>query len=811
MDKSSIVVRTLQVISDVTYMKKLTWIISIAWLFLIPLSLYSQDTTRTSTRPKVGIILSGGGAKGAAHIGVLKYIEEMGIPIDYIAGNSMGAVMGGMYALGYSTDEIIDIISSANWDRLISNEVDRRKTSFRHKTENASLIFTLPFSFKMRKEDLQSTSFKNSLPQGFVSGDNIINMFNALAVGYADSLSFGQLPIPFVCVATDMLSGEAATLDKGEFTKAMRASMAIPILFDPIKMNQTLYTDGGLTCNFPAEQCKAMGADYIIGVSMSPGLEDNPTNLSSILSQIKQLKEIITDKDVEQYHKHCDIFIRPDLKGVGMLSFDAESVARVAQSGYEAASAQADKFAELKRKVFEQPLADSVKAVKTKKAINIIKNKVLISKIEFVGVNKEIEKWMHRACKVHVGDSINKKEIDESVSIFYGTGSYKSVTYTLHDDLTAIGGYILRFNLVEKSPHDFGLGLRFDSQDMLSVLLHVGVNSNHMSGFKADLDAKLGGNQWLKFNLSYGHLLYPKINLAYHFRNSELDVYDMDVLDMNEKFLQHKFRLYLSENYSRTFNLGVGMECELLTPRKVMYSLYDAVDMDYKSVNTLGLFAYVTYDNLNKNRFPTRGVKSRIDFTWKDCTFSKKTIDKLHFASLVFGLESYIPIYKDRFVIAPQLYGSFLLGEGAVSGKDGAWNPIFQGPVPMFPYMNNIIGGAEMGRYIDHQLPFIGLNKISFAFNNVAIARLDMRVRVYKNHYLTAIVNYARSSIDFKNFFRESDVLQWSELYDYNVSNWWGAGVRYSLDTKIGPLHFDISSSNISKKLNLYFSFGYYF
>jgi NTE family protein len=357
------------------------------------------------------------------------------------------------------------------------------------------------------------------------------------------------------------------------------------------------------------------------------------------LSQIKQLKEIITDKDVEQYHKHCDIFIRPDLKGVGMLSFDAESVARVAQSGYEAASAQADKFAELKRKVFEQPFADSVKAVKTKKAINIIKNKVLISKIEFVGVNKEIEKWMHRACKVHVGDSINKKEIDESVSIFYGTGSYKSVTYTLHDDLTAIGGYILRFNLVEKSPHDFGLGLRFDSQDMLSVLLHVGVNSNHMSGFKADLDAKLGGNQWLKFNLSYGHLLYPKINLAYHFRNSELDVYDMDVLDMNEKFLQHKFRLYLSENYSRTFNLGVGMECELLTPRKVMYSLYDAVDMDYKSVNTLGLFAYVTYDNLNKNRFPTRGVKSRIDFTWKDCTFSKKTIDKLHFASLVFGVK----------------------------------------------------------------------------------------------------------------------------------------------------------------------------
>ena len=116
-----------------------------------------------------------------------------------------------------------------------------------------------------------------------------------------------------------------------------------------------------------------------------------------------------------------------------------------------------------------------------------------------------------------------------------------------------------------------------------------------------------------------------------------------------------------------------------------------------------------------------------------------------------------------------------------------------------------------MGRYIDQQLPFIGVNNISMAFNNVAITRLDIRTRLFKNHYLTAMVNYARSSIDFNNFFKERDVLLWSELYDYNASNWWGAGLRYSIDSKIGPLSFDVSSSNISKKVNLYFSIGYYF
>ncbi len=793
-------------------MKNLRWMICVVCLVMMMPLANAQDSTSVKERPKVGLVLSGGGAKGAAHVGVLKYLEDNGIPIDYIAGTSMGSVVGGMYALGYSTDEILDVLRSADWNRLISNEVDRRKISFTRKLENETMVFTVPFSLKKKNEDLQAMSFKNSLPKGFVTGDNIINLFNSLAVGYADSLSFGQLPIPFLCIATDMLSGEAAVLDKGEFTKALRASMAIPVLFDPVKMNQTLYTDGGLTCNFPAEQCRAMGADYVIGVSMSPGLEDNPDNLSSVLYQIKQLKEIITDKDFDRYHEQCDIFISPDLKGVGMLSFDAESVARVTQSGYEAASAQADKFEELKRVVLVQPEDTVPKTPKRKKAVNITRNKVLISGIEFVGVDKKLDKWMHRVCRVEIGDMVDKNDIDESVSIYYGTGNFKSVTYTLHNDPVTTDGYILRFNFVEKNPHDFGLGFRFDSQDMLSVLLHVGINSNRMSGFKTDLDAKLGGNQWLKLNVSYGHLLYPKINFAYHFRNSELDVYDMDKLEMNEKFLQHKFRLYLSENHTRTFSAGVGLEMELMTPTKVMYSDEIATqDVDYKGVNTLGTFAYFAFDNLNKNRFATRGVKGRVDFNWKDCTFTSKGINKFQLASLVFGFEGYVPVIKDRFVLVPQLYGSFLFGKGAVSGNEGGWNDLFKGPVPMYPYLNNIIGGTEMGRYIDHQLPFIGVNKTSFAFNNLAIARLDMRVRVHKNHYLTAMVNYARSSIDFPNFFKKSDELLWESLYDYNASNWWGAGIRYSLDTKIGPLEFDVSSSNISKSVNLYFSLGYYF
>ena len=781
-------------------------------LVFVSYTTIASDTTAAKSRPKVGLVLSGGGAKGAAHIGVLKYLEEAGIPIDYIAGTSMGSIVGGMYSLGYSSNEILDLISSVDWDKLISNEVDRRKISFGKKSDKGLHALTIPFSLKSKhKEDLRSRSFRNSLPKGIVSGDNLINLFNSLSVGYSDSLSFNDLPVPFICVATNMMNGEADILNKGVFTKSIRASMAIPILFDPIKINNTLYVDGGLVSNFPVEQCRAMGADYIIGVSMSAGLEEDPDNLTSIISQVRQLKEIITDKDFDKYHQQCDIFISPDLKGVKMLSFNAASVAKITQSGYEAASAQAEQFKALKDKIFGEASVQSLDTTAKKKAINIIQNRVKISKIELVGIDKEIERWMHRASTVKVGDNVCKEDIDKLVSIYYGTGSYDSITYTLHDDTTTPDGYILRLKFAEKPPHDFGLGFRFDTQDWLSVLLHVGINSSRMSGFKADLDTKLGINQWLRLNFSYGHLLYPKLNLSYNFRNSELDVYDMDVLEMNTKFLQHKFRFYLSENYSRTISVGAGIEAEFLTPRKVMYSLYDAVDRDYKPVNTLGAFAYFKFDNLNKNRFPTKGVKGSIDFSWRDAMFDKSGIKSLQLGSVIFGFEGYIPVVKDRLVIVPQLYGSFLFGKGARNGSQEGWNPIFDGPVPSYPHMNNILGGAEMGRYIDQHLPFIGLNKISFAFNNLAVARADIRVRVHKNHYLTAMFNYGRSGVDIKNFFKQSETLLWEDLYDYNASNWLGAGIRYSIDTKVGPLNFDISSSNISDGVNLYFSFGYYF
>ena len=170
-------------------------------------------------RPKVGLALSGGGAKGAAHIGVLKYMEEIGIPIDCIAGTSMGSIIGGLYALGYTPDEMADLISNINWSIYMSNNVDRYYQSSTIRAKKSTYLFSVPFGSGNFQE--KSFNILSTLPSGVINGASLTNLFNRLSVGYNDSMDFSQLPIPFCCVATDILTGKPVILNHGNFAKAI--------------------------------------------------------------------------------------------------------------------------------------------------------------------------------------------------------------------------------------------------------------------------------------------------------------------------------------------------------------------------------------------------------------------------------------------------------------------------------------------------------------------------------------------------------------------------------------------------------------
>jgi NTE family protein len=232
--------------------------------FVFFYALFSSDTCwsqQPAPRPKIGVALQGGGAKGLAHIGVLQWFEDRHIPIDYIAGTSMGGLIGGLYATGHSPAEIQQIVEQTDWGAVMSGETPYESLSFR------------------RKEDL--TAFPNGLelglrqgvqlPGGLNSGQAVRFIIDRYVLPYSSEDDFDKLPIPFRCVATDLISGKSIVLGHGSLSDALRATMSIPGVFSPVKSNNRIYADGGLLNNLPTDVARQMGADIVIGVHLTTG------------------------------------------------------------------------------------------------------------------------------------------------------------------------------------------------------------------------------------------------------------------------------------------------------------------------------------------------------------------------------------------------------------------------------------------------------------------------------------------------------------------------------------------------------------
>ena len=263
-------------------------------------------------RKKVGLVLSGGGAKGVAHIGVLKVLEEAGIPIDYISGTSMGAIIGGLYAVGYDAKTLDSLVRVQDWTSLLSDKVSRNYLPFYKKRSTEKYLFSLAFSGR--------DGFK--LPAGFVEGNSIYNLFSDLTVGYHDSISFRDLPIPFACVAANMVDGSEVVMDSGVLPLAMRASMAIPGAFEPVYLDGMLLVDGGISNNFPVDVAKDMGAEITIGVDLSTGLKD-VEGLDNITGMVNQLVAFMGMQNYQKNKESVDLYLNPGLQGYSAASFTA--------------------------------------------------------------------------------------------------------------------------------------------------------------------------------------------------------------------------------------------------------------------------------------------------------------------------------------------------------------------------------------------------------------------------------------------------------------------------------------------------------
>ena len=748
-------------------------------------------------RPTVGLVLSGGGAKGAAHVGVIKYLEELGIPVDMVVGTSIGGLVGGLYSLGYEVEEIDTLVRNMDWKWALSDELSREYISYTDMKYKEKYMISIPFFYerdyyKMRLTDdirfedekeleilkigadnkdgpeLLKNNLLGSLPAAYIYGQNVNNLISSLTIGYQDSLSFADLPIPFVCVATDLVSGKAKIWHSGKINDAMRSTMSIPGMFAPVRKDGMVLVDGGLRDNYPTGLAREMGADIIIGVDLSQK-QKSYNKVNNLADIMYQGVDMMMRDSYEENAKIPDVSIKPYLPEYNMMSFNAAAIDSILVRGWRAAQEKDSLL-----RIVAEKTAGKYDVPDKGRAFDFHADSLLISEIDVKGVLPREKALLKQRLHINLSEKISRAELDHIIARIYGTGSYDFVTYELLGDKEP-------FKLVvtcRKGPiHQLGLGVRADTEEIVSVLFNLGFNTHKLYGHALDLTAKISANPYVQFRWSWDVPKVPTINMTASVRWTDLNTLNLWEHKLGFNFLHARQELFFSNMTWRKFDFNAGFRNEVFRIRNVKSE--DILgDYDFNSLNNdfVSLFATGRTDVLDDGDFPTRGVKAQLSYAWTFAGFPK---DFNNFHTVYAGVKGVVP-GGDVFAFIPYANCRFLLSNDDV-------------PVAYF----NAIGGSLAGRYVDQQLPFIGVTNLWAMKNILTMAGVDLRFRLVKNHYLTGIVNYARDSDDFQSYVKGL--------------GYFGAGIEYAYDTIFGPLKANIHWSNMTKKVGFYVSAGYNF
>ena len=753
------------------------------------------------TRPTVALVLSGGGAKGAAHIGVMKYLESIGMPVDMVLGTSMGGLIGGIYALGYSAGQIDSIIRTVDWAAVMSDAIPREYISYSESKYKEKYLLSIPFFYdteyyKSRLEDemkyvdtkrheeliqlgadsrksrnLLKNNILGSLPAGYIFGQNVHNLINGLSVGYQDSLSFTDLPIPFFCAATELVSGTAKYWYSGSFSTAMRSTMSIPGVFAPVKVDGMVLVDGGMRDNFPTGLARELGADIVIGVEVSSDYRqyDEINNIGDIISQgIDMLGRSVYD-----YNKTLsDINIHPHLPEYDMMSFDKESIGKIIHEGYVAAYKNEARLLSIKARVGPDTLV-----LHNRKAIDINVRPVAISGVDIRGVSEKEKAVLMKKIDLVPGDMVSRQDVEHIVADIFGTQCFDYVTYEME-------GTGEPFNLVincKPGPvHQFGLGVRLDSEELVSLLVNIGLNAHRLQGSRFDFTGKISVNPYFQFHYSYDAPRTPTLNATASVRWTDmsfLSFLDLAAAKFNLSYLNVREEFYLSNLKWSMFDLNVGIRNDYFNVRSILSSgiIPGDYDLNQHDNDYLSLFLKARTDSFDDGYFPSEGYSAGLYYGWT-------------FAGFPHRFNNFHALQGDAKVVVPG-------GDVFSFIPSAGFRFLFGNDVPL-PYIN-AMGGTIPGRYVDQQLPFIGINDISVMRNILTVFRTDFRFRVARNHYVTGILNYARDCDDFSAYTKGL--------------GYFGAGVEYSFDAVFGPVSANVHWSSLTKMPGFYINIGYYF
>ncbi len=747
-------------------------------------------------RPTVALVLSGGGAKGAAHIGVIRYVEELGIPVDVVLGTSMGGLIGGLYSLGYTPDQMDSLVRNMDWGWAFSDKLSRKYISYTDVKYKEKYMLSIPFFyerdyFRMRRADENrfdpvhkhdefhigadydegpefiKKNLLGSLPSGYIFGQNVSDLISSLTIGYQDEMDFQDLPVPFICIAADMVSGKAKIWFDGKINDAMRSTMSIPGIFAPVKVDGMVLVDGGLRDNYPTALARSIGADIIIGVDLSDARRTymDVNNIGDIIGQgIDMLGRDAFEKNVNI----PDVKIKPDLKEFNMMSFNPESIDTILVRGWEAAVGQDSLLREVASKTSK---AGGIR--KKKPAFDFHSDSLVIAEIDVKGVLPREKELLKSKLDIKYGQRIARSQLDDIVAKIYGTNAYDFVTYELLGDSEP---FKLVLNCRKGPIHQMGLGVRGDTEEIVSVLLNIGFNAHKPHGHVYDITAKVSANPYVKFHWSYDLPKAPTVNAAAYVRWTNLNMLNFGTNRLSLNYFSAKQEVFLSNMKWKQFDFAAGIRNEIFDIRNIRSSqVLGDYDFEHLTNDYVSLFLDSRMDTFDDGYFPSAGVNAGVSYKW---TFAGLPYMPKNFHTVQADAKVVVPV-GGRFAIIPSFNMRFLLGQDI--------------PVAYF----NAIGGSLPGRYLDLQMPFLGITNLSAMKNILTIYRTDLRVKLARNHYITGIVNYARDCDAFKD-------------YVFGLG-YFGTALEYSFDTIFGPLTANVHWSNITNKVGVYLSAGYNF
>jgi NTE family protein len=722
----------------------------------------------------VGIVLSGGGAKGAAHIGVLKYMEEVGIPVSYVTGTSMGSILGGLYALGYNASELEALISEIDWPLYIAGKVERRYLSQRRRKIGNEVLLNIPYGKFTRRDEMEMSA----MPLGAVEGDNLLNLFNCLSIGYLDSISFDSMPIPFACVATDLMTGKPKVLRGGEFGRAIRSSMSIPVFFSPVEWEGHLLADGGITNNLPVDICREMGADIIIGLEVATDLATNADDLRSIGCQLQQYLSIMTNRGLEEHRKQCRIYINPDVSGINMLDFNASAIADLVHRGYEAAKAHEEEFLKLKTELCGTGDGEwrTMNGQKRERARTLRPHDSLtIDYMELFGMDEDENRFMEKAVGDICGHRITLSEVEEMVHVLQGSGLFHSVNYKTIPTGEE-GHYALKMDVTPELPYRLGVGLRYDSEESASILLHASWNALKLKGWNASIDLGLRYNLWVEAHLGWlimglGDL---GVDLRTHKASFRCNNRDVAAMDMIER----KLRLGITTVHIPTLELSFGISQD-----------FNSREADYSS-ETLRAFATGLYiksrtDTRDANAFATDGFLLDIEGNLRQPTDHLFHRGEPVITDVALSITGYISA-NSRLTFIP---GFHCRGMWGYDG-DELW-------------YNNLAGGTIRGRYLNHQLPFVGMVNTIELGPLAFVYALETRYRIFEKTYLGLHANMLAHS-------SRSEIKRIA-TDGYVATHYLGFAASVGYNSALGPIEFMVGTNSRDRNIHGYINIGFEF